>query len=600
LTAATVVVAGAVEGVPTRPGRCAKFINNPVQLRLCRQRNKNSNSPNTRNNHNNIGHRNPFANGFGSISNIRFGPEFAQQFAANNPIPDGVEVDEDNEGAEEMANAAYTSLFGSNSESLPNLSDSNSFKRSSFSLSKPAKCAAEPKKTGVCRAMFHRFSYDAATDSCVQFVYGGCSGNANNFVTQDLCEKACLNENYNMPDVVAKSALNNVKKNGNGRSYGNRNWNKNGWNPSGLDWNFGFASDLAIPLSESEAGKRNPCNDPPIDQPGMCRALIRTFTYIKDSNSCVPAAFGGCAMGTTNSFATIEDCKKECTNKIEADQGYTLDQIMNKIDNDATAIVTEYDSTITFDDSCSTENPCGCPKNVGLTMGKKSKMFYYNASSGQCETLIYRGFMGNANRFATYCECTDKCGDPKYSKENTCEDKYYENLGLDVPEKDNKNDSSSNKPAKNSICMERMAETGFCRAMIQVYSYNKATKKCEMKVNGGCDAGTKNFFYSISECRDECEASESEETSVLDTHTRSGAAATSNDNNTDRCLKSFNEPDLTAYYGETYGYLVFDQEKQKCRKIFYKEPVQVFDEMDNLFPSFPRCREACEPNFVKG
>lgn len=313
LTAATIVVAGAVEGAPQRPGKCAQFINNPIELRACRARNRNnSNTPHRINGNGHHGSMNNFnRNPFGSISNIRFGPEFAQQFINT---PDTVEVDEDNEGAEEMANAAYTSLFGNSRETLPNLADSNSFKRSSISITKPLKCA-EKTETGMCRAMFQRYTYNPSTDSCEQFIYGGCGGNGNNFITKNLCEKACLNENYqvpaDLPDVVAKSALNNVKKNG--RQHGNRNWNKNGWD-MGLGMNFGFASDLSIPLSETEEGKRNPCDDPPITEPGFCRALIRTFTYVKDSNKCVPAAFGGCAMGTTNSFRSMEDCEKECAN----------------------------------------------------------------------------------------------------------------------------------------------------------------------------------------------------------------------------------------------------------------------------------------------
>ncbi|KAH7973007.1 hypothetical protein HPB52_020217 [Rhipicephalus sanguineus] len=44
---------------------------------------------------------------------------------------------------------------------------------------------------GHCDAYMHRFFYNTLTKTCEQFVYGGCGGNANNFHTFDACEKKC-------------------------------------------------------------------------------------------------------------------------------------------------------------------------------------------------------------------------------------------------------------------------------------------------------------------------------------------------------------------------------------------------------------------------
>ncbi|XP_068096482.1 amyloid beta precursor like protein 2 isoform X2 [Hyperolius riggenbachi] len=45
--------------------------------------------------------------------------------------------------------------------------------------------------TGPCRAMFPRWYFDPEQKRCLQFVYGGCGGNSNNFDTEDYCMAVC-------------------------------------------------------------------------------------------------------------------------------------------------------------------------------------------------------------------------------------------------------------------------------------------------------------------------------------------------------------------------------------------------------------------------
>lgn len=48
-----------------------------------------------------------------------------------------------------------------------------------------------PPKEGPCRALIPRWYYDRYTQTCQEFTYGGCQGNANNFRSLESCEKSC-------------------------------------------------------------------------------------------------------------------------------------------------------------------------------------------------------------------------------------------------------------------------------------------------------------------------------------------------------------------------------------------------------------------------
>ncbi|KAK7109944.1 hypothetical protein V1264_013897 [Littorina saxatilis] len=50
-----------------------------------------------------------------------------------------------------------------------------------------------PKLTGLCLAYFPRWFYNTDTKMCENFIYGGCGGNSNNFLSEDECNKACMN-----------------------------------------------------------------------------------------------------------------------------------------------------------------------------------------------------------------------------------------------------------------------------------------------------------------------------------------------------------------------------------------------------------------------
>ncbi|EYC10383.1 hypothetical protein Y032_0056g2717 [Ancylostoma ceylanicum] len=48
-----------------------------------------------------------------------------------------------------------------------------------------------PLDNGSCSSRITRYGYDIAKGKCVQFMYGGCEGNENNFPTMDICKNEC-------------------------------------------------------------------------------------------------------------------------------------------------------------------------------------------------------------------------------------------------------------------------------------------------------------------------------------------------------------------------------------------------------------------------
>ncbi|ROT64288.1 hypothetical protein C7M84_017796 [Penaeus vannamei] len=52
---------------------------------------------------------------------------------------------------------------------------------------------SQPLAKGMCRASFKRFFYNASADQCQEFIFGGCLGNDNNFVSMEECQQECQN-----------------------------------------------------------------------------------------------------------------------------------------------------------------------------------------------------------------------------------------------------------------------------------------------------------------------------------------------------------------------------------------------------------------------
>lgn len=56
----------------------------------------------------------------------------------------------------------------------------------------PTEYCAAKAVTGPCRAAFLRWYFDAEKNSCDNFIYGGCRGNKNSYLSKEACMQRCF------------------------------------------------------------------------------------------------------------------------------------------------------------------------------------------------------------------------------------------------------------------------------------------------------------------------------------------------------------------------------------------------------------------------
>lgn len=56
----------------------------------------------------------------------------------------------------------------------------------------PRLCYLPLKDGRPCKAAFRRYYFDSVSKQCKPFIFGGCTGNANNFATEQECKNSCV------------------------------------------------------------------------------------------------------------------------------------------------------------------------------------------------------------------------------------------------------------------------------------------------------------------------------------------------------------------------------------------------------------------------
>ncbi|XP_018084695.1 putative Kunitz-type serine protease inhibitor isoform X2 [Xenopus laevis] len=127
---------------------------------------------------------------------------------------------------------------------------------------------------GNCRASFPRWYFDAESQACVSFTYGGCDGTENNHKSENECRDRCIVSKPEPAKVQAPKT--------------------------------GSYSEYCAAASLT----------------GPCRASFLRWHYDTTTGTCATFTYGGC-RGNKNNYLNKDDCVKNCVGRSD---NHTSDQ----------------------------------------------------------------------------------------------------------------------------------------------------------------------------------------------------------------------------------------------------------------------------------
>uniref|UniRef100_A0A8C6D284 Kunitz-type protease inhibitor 2 n=1 Tax=Moschus moschiferus TaxID=68415 RepID=A0A8C6D284_MOSMO len=141
-----------------------------------------------------------------------------------------------------------------------------------------------PRRVGRCRAAFPRWWYNVTDGSCQQFVYGGCDGNGNNYMSKEECLAQCAGVAENTIDARTRDKADSSVPSVPGRQD---------------------SDDLSGDIFSYEEH----CIAKAVT--GPCRAAFPRWYFNAEENSCDNFIYGGC-RGNKNNYRSKEECMQQC------------------------------------------------------------------------------------------------------------------------------------------------------------------------------------------------------------------------------------------------------------------------------------------------
>ncbi|XP_028855867.1 kunitz-type protease inhibitor 1a [Denticeps clupeoides] len=189
-----------------------------------------------------------------------------------------------------------------------------------------------PKKAGPCRGSFPRWHYNAFTETCEEFIFGGCWPNKNNYLHQEDCKTACDGTSVRSVDGHSSRKVTVPTGEECGGTCGGEQFTCS--NGCCLDKSLVCDDEKQCSDGSDEAlceqskdklrsllairadNKDIHCTQPPIT--GPCRQGETKWYYDPYEQKCSPFYYGGCD-GNENRFNAENECKDTCSGVTEKD-----------------------------------------------------------------------------------------------------------------------------------------------------------------------------------------------------------------------------------------------------------------------------------------
>ncbi|RZF45831.1 hypothetical protein LSTR_LSTR013726, partial [Laodelphax striatellus] len=382
----------------------------------------------------------------------------------------------------------------------------------------------QPKERGPCQGNYERWYYDKEQRACLQFSYGGCKANNNNFLTETSCEQKCLQPGRRkVADIcglkqdagpcrgsVVRWYFDEALRICRQFVYGGCQGNANRFR-SESDCRRQCTSDSGadvITAVQIEA-EQDTCALP--FDTGKCHNYTQSWYFDIYEGRCRPFYYGGCG-GNQNRFQTELECQARC---------------------DSNYIATAQPPAVF------TTDMCFLPLDKGPCTATDILMWHYDSYNGNCVQFIYGGCEGNANKFETRQECEQKCGDAqdicnlprvvgpcsgnyqqwyyepqtdscqpfdyggcqgnsnRFNSRPDCQAKCKKHFPPPEPTA-----APGARPPANDICAASV-DAGPCQQQIPVWYFNYETSKCQLFIYGGCE-GNANRFETEEQCERQC------------------------------------------------------------------------------------------------
>ncbi|KAG8198783.1 hypothetical protein JTE90_007093 [Oedothorax gibbosus] len=376
--------------------------------------------------------------------------------------------------------------------------DSNSEEESEANVEElPTECTLE-KTEGPCPGYFPRYFFNNETNQCEKFIYGGCRGNENNFLTKRRCEKKCLS--------------------------GSR---------TSVDSNSEEESDANAEELPTECTLEK--------EEGPCRGHFSFFYFNKETNKCEQFFYGGC-QGNENRFLSKRMCERKCLSGSRTSVDSNPEE---ESEVGAEGSRTSVDSNSEEESEANAEElptECTLEKEEGPCRGHFS-FFYFNKETNKCEQFFYGGCQGNENRFLSKRMCERKCLSGSRTSVDSNPEEESEVGAEELP---------------TECTLEK--EEGPCNGYFPRFFFNKETNKCEQFIFGGC-RGNENNFESKRLCERKC-LSDSRTASEPNYEEESEVQA---DELPTECTLEKVEGPCKGHFARFY----FNKETNKCEQFFY-------------------------------